>query len=102
MLRRFMRASEYPMTTGRFEPGWKGAAKFEPAGIPRLMFSFASHFYGYIRRSGTGWDGREGGGGYAESDCVGSFRCRDRSEEHTSELQSRLNLVCRLLLEKKN
>src|SRR5260370_9353946 len=27
---------------------------------------------------------------------------KDRSEEHTSELQSHLNLVCRLLLEKKN
>src|SRR2546429_1351847 len=26
---------------------------------------------------------------------------RNRSEEHTSELQSRLHLVCRLLLEKK-
>src|SRR3989449_6224366 len=26
---------------------------------------------------------------------------KDRSEEHTSELQSRLHLVCRLLLEKK-
>src|SRR5256885_4847840 len=26
----------------------------------------------------------------------------DRSEEHTSELQSPCNLVCRLLLEKKN
>src|SRR5687768_17820199 len=37
------------------------------------------------------------------------FTCRNcgrtqktRSEEHTSELQSRLHLVCRLLLEKKN
>src|SRR5205807_9022617 len=32
-----------------------------------------------------------------------SFRSRhaDRSEEHTSELQSPCNLVCRLLLEKK-
>src|SRR4030066_407850 len=29
-------------------------------------------------------------------------RQRRRSEEHTSELQSHLNLVCRLLLEKKN
>src|SRR5260370_23208144 len=28
-------------------------------------------------------------------------RRRTRSEEHTSELQSHLNLVCRLLLEKK-
>src|SRR6266536_5347781 len=27
--------------------------------------------------------------------------CRWRSEEHTSELQSRVDLVCRLLLEKK-
>src|SRR5260370_25236120 len=27
---------------------------------------------------------------------------QERSEEHTSELQSHLNLVCRLLLEKKN
>src|SRR2546422_5478532 len=27
--------------------------------------------------------------------------CFQRSEEHTSELQSRLHLVCRLLLEKK-
>src|SRR2546427_2795364 len=32
------------------------------------------------------------------------FECRrsNRSEEHTSELQSQSNLVCRLLLEKKN
>src|SRR5260370_10419357 len=31
----------------------------------------------------------------------GSRHCPGRSEEHTSELQSHLNLVCRLLLEKK-
>src|SRR2546422_11527474 len=30
-----------------------------------------------------------------------AIRVRGRSEEHTSELQSRLHLVCRLLLEKK-
>src|SRR2546427_5009303 len=41
-------------------------------------------------------------------DGVGVARCgrsdpgRGRSEEHTSELQSQSNLVCRLLLEKKN
>src|SRR5207247_4398315 len=29
-------------------------------------------------------------------------RIAHRSEEHTSELQSRVDLVCRLLLEKKN
>src|SRR2546422_2371778 len=34
--------------------------------------------------------------------CTGRGRSgRTRSEEHTSELQSRLHLVCRLLLEKK-
>src|SRR2546430_9526991 len=33
----------------------------------------------------------------------GQQHCREcRSEEHTSELQSQSNLVCRLLLEKKN
>src|SRR3989449_7323963 len=31
----------------------------------------------------------------------GEISSADRSEEHTSELQSRLHLVCRLLLEKK-
>src|SRR2546422_2532645 len=41
--------------------------------------------------------------GVAES-CTGGMvaeRITNRSEEHTSELQSRLHLVCRLLLEKK-
>src|SRR5260370_32226187 len=33
---------------------------------------------------------------------LGQCRGNARSEEHTSELQSHLNLVCRLLLEKKN
>src|SRR2546430_13354111 len=32
----------------------------------------------------------------------GFFTSSRRSEEHTSELQSQSNLVCRLLLEKKN
>src|SRR2546422_4087360 len=38
----------------------------------------------------------------ARASCRGSpSSSRPRSEEHTSELQSRLHLVCRLLLEKK-
>src|SRR5687768_6240387 len=37
--------------------------------------------------------------GYEQEKWVNAQR---RSEEHTSELQSRLHLVCRLLLEKKN
>src|SRR5438034_747061 len=34
--------------------------------------------------------------------CAGIFPLIHRSEEHTSELQSHSDLVCRLLLEKKN
>src|SRR2546426_7015184 len=34
-------------------------------------------------------------------ECVAGHRVVERSEEHTSELQSPCNLVCRLLLEKK-
>src|SRR5687768_18441453 len=37
----------------------------------------------------------------ASSEIKKSDRFQLRSEEHTSELQSRLHLVCRLLLEKK-
>src|SRR2546430_5484243 len=40
--------------------------------------------------------------GYREGDLPHTEQAaRERSEEHTSELQSQSNLVCRLLLEKK-
>src|SRR6266550_8704452 len=42
-----------------------------------------------------------GGGPAAGAGRAGRHRGAGRSEEHTSELQSRLHLVCRLLLEKK-
>src|SRR2546430_11557158 len=42
-------------------------------------------------------------GGCRRSRAIRQRTCRtSRSEEHTSELQSQSNLVCRLLLEKKN
>src|SRR2546422_7332867 len=44
---------------------------------------------------------REPGGPESGSRHVMYTIARQRSEEHTSELQSRLHLVCRLLLEKK-
>src|SRR5699024_12596190 len=37
-----------------------------------------------------------------DQDYVAVYAVGNRSEEHTSELQSRFDLVCRLLLEKKN
>src|SRR6266571_995451 len=45
-----------------------------------------------------------GGGVADEGPAAGHHlveHCAERSEEHTSELQSHVNLVCRLLLEKK-
>src|SRR2546429_2687822 len=44
---------------------------------------------------------RENGTGRGP-DCERAAGSEYRSEEHTSELQSRLHLVCRLLLEKTN
>src|SRR5690625_5521892 len=41
------------------------------------------------------------GQGVVISAFAGLLKGRERSEEHTSELQSRGHLVCRLLLEKK-
>src|SRR2546426_5761604 len=53
---------------------------------------------GGCRRESDAGGGRAGSAGRALSTAV---RGPDRSEEHTSELQSPCNLVCRLLLEKK-
>src|SRR5947209_15592378 len=73
---------------------------------------FRSARRGRLRgRAATGAGGA--GGGRPAAGCPGRIRCRSagrrsrgagkgpRSEEHTSELQSRQYLVCRLLLEKK-
>src|SRR5205807_6124232 len=61
---------------------------------------------------GAGWlrsgrrSARRGGQGFAAGlrllNNLLQFGPVERSEEHTSELQSPCNLVCRLLLEKKN
>src|SRR5690242_21725786 len=47
--------------------------------------------------------GRTSMPGSSRNSCTASRArsCARRSEEHTSELQSHVNLVCRLLLEKK-
>src|SRR5574337_1900052 len=44
----------------------------------------------------------DAGSGGSAADGGATTPSASRSEEHTSELQSPLNLVCRLLLEKKN
>src|SRR2546422_10203663 len=46
--------------------------------------------------------GKQPAAGFSARASPGQAEVVERSEEHTSELQSRLHLVCRLLLEKKN
>src|SRR5256885_4564386 len=55
--------------------------------------------YTTLFRSGVDHLGLQGVISLAFDDACSS--CHQRSEEHTSELQSPCNLVCRLLLEKK-
>src|SRR5687768_17780626 len=56
------------------------------------LFPYTTLFRSRRRGPGCGRLGRQG---------PRMLAWRARSEEHTSELQSRLHLVCRLLLEKK-
>src|SRR5438874_6426146 len=60
------------------------------------LFPYTTLFRSPPIGSRAGVDGRN-----ARDDTVDN-ELADRSEEHTSELQSRRDLVCRLLLEKKN
>src|SRR5256885_2960511 len=61
---------------------------------------------GVTEREERGGDGRAGEESRARGapralEQIARSKRRERSEEHTSELQSPCNLVCRLLLEKK-
>src|SRR5256886_13319738 len=95
MIRRPPRSTLFPYTTlfRSLQPGGRtrGAARLrlvQQSGWP------ADFLAGWRRRKPQ--PGRDLAGGTAKH--VGP---RVRSEEHTSELQSQSNLVCRLLLEKK-
>src|SRR3712207_8555266 len=96
MIRRPPRSTLFPYTT-LFRSGSDGTHPRDPRALP-------------APRVGGAGDERGGGGdrlppGGAGAGAEGSFvTCTSRvqrSEEHTSELQSRQYLVCRLLLEKK-
>src|SRR5260370_2768839 len=81
MIRRPPRSTLFPYTT-LFR---SRSAPFASEG-PSAAWDVVPVFYGTDRKSAQGAMRLEYG---------------TRSEEHTSELQSHLNLVCRLLLEKK-
>src|SRR5260221_10013982 len=58
----------------------------------------AAELEGLLAQPGV-WDDPNAAGRYAQE--ASTLRAEGRSEEHTSELQSHSDLVCRLLLEKK-
>src|SRR2546430_7667781 len=91
MIRRPPRSTLFPYTTLFRSTPWERGSSTRPQQRPRR------------RTSPRGPPGRRNGWPVAPR---GSSRARTtswslRSEEHTSELQSQSNLVCRLLLEKK-
>src|SRR5260370_17592975 len=84
MIRRPPRSTLFPYTTlFRSQDGQQGQEGNPAQGEPQASQSGGQQ--GQAGQSGEGGEGGDSG----------------RSEEHTSELQSHLNLVCRLLLEKK-
>src|SRR2546430_12517068 len=92
MIRRPPRSTLFPYTTLFRSGGFPFGLK---VGSIRALASPPTRVPWYDRRAGNG--------------CLGAALCRRppdpsssaRSEEHTSELQSQSNIVCRLLLEKK-
>src|SRR2546422_5478521 len=89
MIRRPPRSTLFPYTTLFRSPPSRLARRLGAVHVPagrRGLPRSARHDRGRVTRRDLTADGR--------------LRAA-RSEEHTSELQSRLHLVCRLLLEKK-
>src|SRR3712207_8924174 len=92
MIRRPPRSTLFPYTTLFRSPSHRGN---RTDGRRRPAAAVVGTRTG-LRGNRGGWRDAGGQRGAADRDAA------DRSEEHTSELQSRQYLVCRLLLEKKN
>src|SRR5438876_6036397 len=76
---------------------------FVTGGPPRsTLFPYTTLFRSLPDRTGHPQDADHSGSALAARPNVVDARLAARSEEHTSELQSPVHLVCRLLLEKKN
>src|SRR2546422_7765493 len=88
MIRRPPRSTLFPYTT-----------LFRSVIVPRCLECHSTSFKLQQERRALQYS-REYELGISCEKCHGDGH-NDRSEEHTSELQSRLHLVCRLLLEKK-
>src|SRR2546430_13397146 len=100
MIRRPPRSTLFPYTT-LFRSRKEGRSMAECHYSPSQAheFLFAQGWDKYHDRFFTRCYVQEGAAAYDEAV---ETQQKHRSEEHTSELQSQSNLVCRLLLEKKN
>src|SRR5690606_41708598 len=74
-----------------------GCATIEPPALPDDVVPAA--WQGPVEEGAAVWPNVEWWNNFDSPELTALID--DRSEEHTSELQSRENLVCRLLLEKK-
>src|SRR5436309_10090707 len=98
MIRRPPKSTLFPYTT-LFRSRWACSSTRLRSSGSSVHFSKA---YGQRGRNLQPWGRLISDGGMPLIECSrSSFGRAARSEEHTSELQSRENLVCRLLLEKK-
>src|SRR3989442_9645599 len=92
MIRRPPRSTLFPYTT-LFRSLPAPTIAYSPTVIPQSKVALEPIEAPFLTRVGMHFhSGQEGS--------LNWFEC-NRSEEHTSELQSRPHLVCRLLLEKK-
>src|SRR2546430_8876157 len=98
MIRRPPRSTLFPYTT-LFRSCQEIGGR--DAGLGRLLRFAMRGRYGSLRRT-VRETPRQTRGNPQEGRAAPSPDAGNRSEEHTSELQSQSNLVCRLLLEKKN
>src|SRR5690625_3029971 len=95
---------------GQDVSGWQGRVDWAAQAAAGSRFSYVKATEGRSYRSpdfdhqyiGAGEAGLVRGGYHFARPDSGDPEEQVRSEEHTSELQSRGHLVCRLLLEKKN
>src|SRR5260370_34421164 len=91
MIRRPPRSTLFPYTT-LFRSSYAVAHRTNEIGIRMALGAQQKQVLGLIMRQGFV---------LAVAGVAVGLALAFRSEEHTSELQSHLNLVCRLLLEKK-
>src|SRR3712207_8196838 len=102
MIRRPPRSTLFPYTT-LFRSTFVSYSEFQNRsdGYPNMQKNYEGLDFGDVKTVNNIGGPIYQGVLQGEGD-VGVGFTTDRSEEHTSELQSRQYLVCRLLLEKKN